>query len=169
MKIGLISDTHGMLDPRVYDYFRTCDEIWHAGDVGDLKIIDDLAASKPLRAVFGNIDDREIRTRLPEDLFFECGGLTVWMTHIGGSPPRYNKRVVPILNERNPDIFVCGHSHLLKVARDPSRNGMFYINPGAAGHHGFHHMRTVMRLEVASGEVSNLEVIELGKRGALPA
>lgn len=167
MKIGLISDTHGSLDPKVFDYFQHCDEIWHAGDIGELSIADKLEAFKPLRAVYGNIDDKDIQIRYPEDLFFECEGLHVWMTHIGGAPPRYNPRIKKILSARRPDIFVCGHSHILRVAKDPALEGMLYVNPGAAGNQGFHFMKTIVRFEILTGEVRDMEVIELGKRGLI--
>lgn len=167
MKIGLISDTHGSLDPKVFDYFQHCDEIWHAGDIGELSIADKLEAFKPLRAVYGNIDDKDIQIRYPEDLFFECEGLHVWMTHIGGAPPRYNPRIKKILAARRPDIFVCGHSHILRVAKDPALEGMLYVNPGAAGNQGFHFMKTIVRFEILTGEVRDMEVIELGKRGLI--
>lgn len=165
MKIGLISDTHGSLDAKIFDYFAQCDEVWHAGDIGDLAVIEKLEAFRPLRAVFGNIDDKEMQARFPEDLFFTCEGLDVWMTHIGGAPPRYNPRVKKILSSRRPDVFICGHSHILRVAKDPSMDGMLYINPGAAGNHGFHFMKTIVRFDVSDGEVKNMEVIELGRRG----
>ncbi len=167
MKIGLISDTHGVLQPAVFEHFKNCDEVWHAGDIGDVSIVSSLEDFKPLRAVYGNIDGKEIQLRFPEDLFFECEGLSIWMTHIGGSPPRYNPRVNKILPVRKPDIFICGHSHILRVAKDPARNGMLYINPGAAGNHGFHHMRTIIRFEITDGKTRELEVIELGKRGVI--
>lgn len=165
MKIGLISDTHGYLDPAVGEYFKDCDEIWHGGDIGNVKVADALEAFKPLRAVYGNIDDKDIQLRYPEDLFFEFEKLSVWMTHIGGAPPHYNKRIKKMLKERVPDIFICGHSHILRVAKDPAYGGMLYLNPGAAGQQGFHHMRTLLRFDVSAGHVSNMEVIELGKRG----
>jgi len=167
MKIGLISDTHGFLDPNVFEHFRDCDEVWHAGDIGDRKVADQLEAFKPLRAVYGNIDDKDIQVRFHEDLFFDCEELTVWMTHIGGAPPRYNPRVKKMLAERIPDIFVCGHSHVLRVGKDPAYKGMLYLNPGAAGNQGFHHMKTLLRFEVSRGEVKNMEVIELGRRGLI--
>lgn len=167
MKIGLLSDTHGFFDPRIMDHFHKCDEIWHAGDIGDLLVVKSLEDLKPLRAVYGNIDDKDIQVRFPEDLFFECEGLSVWMTHIGGAPPRYNPRVRKMLATRVPDIFICGHSHILRVAKDPAYDGMLYLNPGAAGQQGFHHMRTMLRFDVAGGKVSNMEVIELGRRGLL--
>lgn len=167
MKIGLISDTHGFLDLTVFDHFRDCDELWHAGDIGDMQVVKALEEFKPLRAVYGNIDDKNIQARFPEDLFFDCEGLSVWITHIGGTPPRYNPRVRKRLASTVPDIFICGHSHILRVAKDASHNGMLYINPGAAGNQGFHHMKTLLRFEIKRNEVKGMEVVELGKRGNL--
>jgi putative phosphoesterase len=167
MKIGLISDTHGWLDPNVIAHFAQCDEVWHAGDIGELDVARELEKHKPLRAVHGNIDDREIRIRYPEDLVFDCEGMRIWITHIGGTPPRYNPRVKKLLTVHKPAIFICGHSHILCIGRDPSLNEMLYVNPGAAGNHGFHHMRTIVRFDISSGGVSDVEVIELGKRGQL--
>lgn len=165
MKIGLLSDTHGFLDPKIFEHFRDCDEVWHGGDFGDVGVAEKLASFRPLRAVYGNIDDKDIQLRFPEDLFFKCEGLSVWITHIGGSPPRYNPRVKKILNTKLPDIFICGHSHILRIAKDPACGGMLYINPGAAGNQGFHHMKTLVRFEISGTEVRNMEVIELGRRG----
>jgi putative phosphoesterase len=167
MKIGLLSDTHSYLDPKVLTYFKNCDEIWHAGDIGDRIVADELEKIKPVRAVYGNIDDREIQTRYPEDIWFSCEGLTIWLTHIGGAPPNYNPRIKKVLKERVPDIFICGHSHILRVKKDANYNNMLYINPGAAGNQGFHQMKTIMRFEIVGKEIKNLEVIELGKRGAI--
>ncbi len=167
MKIGLISDTHGFLDPGVSAHFQDCDEVWHAGDIGNTSVITQLENTKPLRAVYGNVDGQDIRIRFPEDLVFECEGLRVWMTHIGGAPPRYNPRVNKLFAVHRPDIFICGHSHILRIAKDPARGGMLYINPGAAGNHGFHHMKTVVRFEIVAAGVRNMEVIELGRRGAI--
>lgn len=167
MKIGLLSDTHGYLDTRIKDYFKDCDEVWHGGDIGDMKLAATLELFKPFRAVHGNIDDKDIQLRYPEDLFFECEGLSVWITHIGGAPPKYNPRIKKMLKSSVPNIFVCGHSHILRVAKDPAYGGMLYLNPGAAGQQGFHHIRTLLRFDIAAGQVSNMEVIELGKRGVI--
>jgi putative phosphoesterase len=167
MKIGLISDTHGFLDPRVMTYFKDCDEVWHAGDIGDAAVADALENFKPLRAVYGNIDDKVLQVRFPEDLHFTCEGLSVIITHIGGTPPRYTPRVKKILKETMPHIFICGHSHILRVKRDPDHNNVLYLNPGAAGNQGFHHMKTLLRFEITGKEIGNMEVIELGKRGAI--
>ena len=167
MKIGLISDTHSYLDPKVFDYFNDCDEIWHAGDIGDSNLITQLKNFKPIRAVFGNIDSKEIQHTFPEDLWFTLEGITIWMTHIGGAPPNYNPRIKKILKEKTPNIFICGHSHILRIKRDPNFNNMLYVNPGAAGNHGFHHIKTIVRFEIENGKIENMEVIELGKRGAI--
>ena len=166
MKIGLISDTHSYLDPKVFTYFKACDEVWHAGDIGDAAVANELEKFKPLRAVFGNIDDKAMQARSPEDLWFTCEGLTFWVTHIGGAPPNYNPRIKKLLKEKTPDVFICGHSHILRVKKDPAYN-MIYINPGAAGNHGFHSIKTLIRFEINTKIISKLEVIELGKRGAL--
>lgn len=167
MKIGLLSDTHGFLDPKIPHHFRECDEVWHAGDIGDLKLAERLQSFKPLRAVFGNIDDKDIQVKFPEDLFFKCEDLSIWITHIGGVPPRYKPRIKQILKSQIPDIFICGHSHMLRIAKDPDHRGMLYINPGAAGNQGFHHTKTLVRFEISGKEIKNLEVIELGKRGEI--
>jgi putative phosphoesterase len=167
MKIGLLSDTHGYLDKKVFEYFRACDEVWHAGDIGTSSVADELEAFKPLRAVFGNVDDKALQLRFPEDLYFNCEELSVWITHIGGAPPNYNPRIKKLLQKRLPDIFICGHSHILRIKKDPAFHDMLYLNPGAAGNHGFHHMKTLVRFEVRGKEIKNMEVIELGKRGSL--
>lgn len=163
-RIGLMSDTHGFLDKKVFKYFESCDEIWHAGDIGSIDLADSIEDFKPFRAVFGNIDDAKIRQRYPLDLRFECEGLDVWMTHIGGYPNRYSKRVREEMLVNSPQLFISGHSHILKVMPD-SKFDLLHINPGACGNHGFHQMKTIVRFTVAAGEVSDLEVIELGKRG----
>jgi len=167
MKIGLISDTHSYLDPGVFDHFKMVDEIWHAGDIGEQAVIRDLQKFRPVRAVFGNIDDKTIQSEFPEDLWFDCEGFKIWMTHIGGAPPNYNPRVKKILKEKVPEIFICGHSHILRVKKDPNYNNLLYINPGAAGNHGFHLMKTLIRFDLIKKEIKKMEVIELGKRGAI--
>lgn len=167
MKIGLLSDTHGYLDPKIFDHFSDRDEVWHAGDIGDMKVAERLEAFKPLRAVYGNIDDKGVQTRFPEDLFFTCEDLAVWITHIGGAPPRYNPRIKKMLKAKTPDMFICGHSHILRIAKDSSHGGMLYINPGAAGNHGFHHTKTLVRFEISRKEIKNMEVVEIGRRGEL--
>ena len=167
MRIGLISDTHSYLDPSVFDHFKNVNEVWHAGDIGDRTVADELEKFKPLRAVFGNIDDKSMQARFEEDLWFDCEGLNIWMTHIGGAPPNYNPRVKKILKDKTPDIFICGHSHILRVKKDLNYKNMLYVNPGAAGNHGFHIMKTLIRFEISNKEVRNMEVIELGKRGVI--
>jgi putative phosphoesterase len=166
-KIGLISDTHGFLDPKVKKYFEECDEIWHAGDFGTLEVSDELEAWKPLRGVYGNVDGKEIRIVHPLHNRFEVEGMKVWMTHIGGYPGHYNASLRKELKESPPDIFICGHSHILKVMTDPLLNGMLCLNPGAAGNHGFHKIKTILRFEISAGKVHNMQAIELGMRGAI--
>lgn len=166
VKIGLLSDTHSYLDNSIFKYFKNCDEIWHAGDIGDPDVLDQLESFKPTRAVFGNIDNQEIRKRCPEKLVFTIEGLKVYMIHIGGTPPNYAKGVKSELLAQQPGLFICGHSHILKVIADPTLNDMLYMNPGAAGKHGFHHIKTMLRFDIDAGFPKNLEVIELGKRGA---
>ena len=165
-RIGLISDTHSHLPEQVFDLFEECDEIWHAGDIGDAAVADQLEAFRPLRAVYGNIDDAALRRRFPEDLRFELEGVTVFMTHIGGYPGRYNRRVRELLRQEPPKLYICGHSHILKVMPD-ERLGLLHINPGAAGNHGFHKVKTIVRFSLQAGSITDLQVVELGKRGAL--
>jgi putative phosphoesterase len=162
--IGVISDTHSFLDPTIAEHFKSCDEIWHAGDIGDVAVISGLEKIAPVKGVYGNIDDQGMQARFPEDLFMTCEGLSVLISHIGGRPPNYNPRVKKVFKENTPDIFICGHSHILQVKRDDARN-MLYINPGAAGQQGFHSMRTILRMEIGDGKIKKMEVIELGKRG----
>lgn len=168
MKIGLLADTHGYLDEAIFKYLEDCDEVWHAGDLGNLTVYERLAGFKPLQAVYGNIDGKAVRLVCPEDLWLTREGLTIWMTHIGGYPPRYNPRVMHILSERPAQLFVCGHSHILKVMRDPARQNMLCLNPGAAGKQGFHRMRTLLKFELHQQQVFNMQAVELGKRAALP-
>ena len=163
-KIGLISDTHSFLDERVFHYFEECDEIWHAGDFGELKVSTALSEFKPLRGVYGNIDGRDIRVRHPEHEKFEIDGLKVWMTHIGGYPGNYSYQLRKQIADEKPDLFISGHSHILKVMKDPKISNLLHINPGAAGKYGFHHIRTIVRFDIEAGKILNLQVIELGKR-----
>jgi len=167
MKIGLLSDTHSYLDPKIFEHFKNCDEVWHAGDIGEQSLAIELESFKPLKAVFGNIDDKSLQVKYPEDLFMEYEGINFWMTHIGGAPPNYNPRIKKKLKEKIPDVFICGHSHILRIKRDPAFNNMLYLNPGAAGNHGFHIIKTIVRFDILNKEIKNMEVIELGKRGAL--
>lgn len=161
--ISLLSDTHGHMDERVLHHVKGSDEIWHAGDIGDLAVTDALGKIAPCRAVFGNIDGQEIRQEWPEHLHFETGGATVWMTHIGGRPPKYAKGILPELTQRRPTLFVCGHSHILLVKK-VERWGGLHLNPGAAGISGFHKVRTMLRFEIHEGTVSNMRVIEWPRR-----
>lgn len=163
-KIGLISDTHGMLDERVFEHFASCDQIWHCGDWGSLQVVDKLQAFKPLRGVWGNIDGHEIRTIFPKHNRFVCEGVKVWLTHIGGYPGNYDSEVKPDIFNNSPDLFVCGHSHILKVLYDKKINCL-HINPGAAGKYGFHQVQTLIRFEIDGDKIQNLEVIELKRRG----
>ncbi|MBA5793222.1 metallophosphoesterase family protein [Flavobacterium sp. xlx-214] len=163
-KILLLSDTHSYIDDRIVHYAEQADEVWHAGDIGDLKVTDTLKKIKPLQAVYGNIDDAKARTEFPLNNIFNCEGMKIWMTHIGGYPGKYSTRIKEGFLEFKPDIFICGHSHILKVQFDKQYNCLT-MNPGAAGTHGFHQMRTMLRFEINQGKIQNLEVIELGKRG----
>jgi putative phosphoesterase len=167
MKIGLLSDTHSHLEESIFNYFEKVDEIWHAGDIGNVELAEKLEAFKPFRAVYGNIDGQKLRTKYPEDLIFTMEGVSVWMTHIGGYPPRYSKRTRTKIMELNPRLFICGHSHILKIMPDPKRPGSICINPGAAGKQGFHKDKTVVRFELKKGRLENLEVIKLGKRAKI--
>ncbi len=162
VKIGLISDTHGFLGDRVFEHFKDCDEIWHAGDFGTIEVADKLAAFKPLRGVYGNIDGKEIRQTFPENLRFTIEGMDVWITHIGGYPDKYSPAVKKEIYLNPPQLFICGHSHILKVIFDKKINCL-HLNPGAAGKQGWHKMRTLMRFTIDEGKVKDLEVIELKK------
>jgi putative phosphoesterase len=166
-QIGLISDTHGFLDEQVFEHFKDCDEIWHAGDIGSLEIIQKLENFKPTRFVYGNIDSKEIQWQVPENQHFTIEGLDIWMTHIGGSPPNYNPLVRKQLKEKTPHIFVCGHSHILRIMRDETRKNMIFLNSGAAGNEGFHKIKTLLRFTLDNQKLLNVEVIELGKRGKI--
>lgn len=163
MKIGLISDTHGYLDDQILRHVSTCDEIWHAGDFGTLAVSDSLTSIKPLRGVYGNIDDQAIRSIHPKNLRFICAGLDVLMTHIGGYPGKYHPDVRTEIKANPLKLFICGHSHILKIMPDKS-NGLLHINPGAAGKHGFHKVRTMVTFIIQEGKIQDLKVIELGKR-----
>ncbi|MEM7174172.1 MAG: metallophosphoesterase family protein [Bacteroidota bacterium] len=162
MKIGIISDTHGYLDEVVFHYFAKCDEVWHAGDIGSVEIGKRLAAFKPLKAVYGNIDDHDVRMHYPLDQHFTCAGLHIWLTHIAGKPNAYSPRVQKIFQEKKPDVLVCGHTHILRVIRDAKYHPLLYLNPGAAGKYGIHTIRTLLRFEIKNQKLCNMEVIELG-------
>lgn len=168
VKIGLVSDTHGFLDERIFEHFKDCHEIWHAGDFGGMDVAQSLAAGSglTLRGVYGNIDGPEIRNSYPEKLVWRCEEVTVYMTHIGGYPGRYAPGVKNELIRTGAKLFICGHSHILKVIYDDKINCL-HMNPGAAGNSGWHTVRTIMRFAVDGKEIKNCEVIELGKRGTL--
>ncbi len=162
-KILLLSDTHSHIDDVILKYVALADEVWHAGDIGSLAVTDAIKALKPLRAVFGNIDDDKARMSFPLNNRFWCEGVDVWMTHIGGYPGKYGLNVRVELEKNAPKLFICGHSHILKVMFDKKYN-MLFMNPGAAGKSGFHQIRTMLRFEIEGDKVGNLEVIEIGKR-----
>jgi len=162
-KIGIISDTHGHLDNAVFKYFEACDEIWHAGDFGTLEVAEKLSAFKPLRGVYGNIDGHDIRSVYPEQLRFRCEEVDVFITHIGGYPGRYAPGIRAALLARPPKLFVCGHSHILRIMHDDKLNCL-YMNPGAAGNHGWHKVRTLIRFVIDGANMKQCEVIELGQR-----
>ena len=158
-KILLISDTHGYIDDRIIQYAKESDETWHAGDIGELKVVDELKKVTTLRAVHGNIDNSKIRAEYAENLRFKIEDMRIWITHIGGYPNKYNQRIRQEIYTDPPDIFICGHSHILKVINDNKLN-LLHINPGAIGKHGFHHVRTMIRFEIIKSKIQNLEVIE---------
>lgn len=162
VKIGLLSDTHGSLHPRVFDFFKDCDEIWHAGDVGSLQVIRQLENFKKLRGVYGNIDGSDIRSELPEFQVFNIEYVKVLITHIAGYPGKFNKTVLSEIKKHAPDIVVAGHSHILKVMYD-NRNKLLFINPGAAGNHGFHHKITWLRFQIDGKEFKEMEIMEIDR------
>lgn len=166
IRITLMSDNHSYLGQDVLNHILDSDEVWHAGDMGSMDSVAPLMEGKIFRGVYGNIDDRDIRTVFPCDLFFTTGGLKVYMTHIGGYPGKYNPRVYPILQKEKPDLFICGHSHICKVMHDKSLN-LLHMNPGAYGHHGFHVVRTLLKFNILDGQVKDLHVVELGMRGRI--
>jgi putative phosphoesterase len=162
-RIGLISDTHGYLDPAVFRHFESCDEIWHAGDFGSAELAQQLSAFKPFKGVYGNIDGNDISSIYPEQIVFNCEDVKVMMRHIGGAPPKYNPATRKELALHQPMLFICGHSHILKVMYD-EKISCLHMNPGAAGKQGWHKVRTVIRFAIDGKEMKNCEVIELGKR-----
>lgn len=162
-RIGLISDTHSYLDEKVFDHFSSCDEIWHAGDFGSMELAERLASFKPLKGVYGNIDDANLRLKFPEQLVFTCEDVKIMMRHIGGSPPKYNPDTRKELQLHRPLLFITGHSHILKIMYDDAMNCLF-MNPGAAGKQGWHKVRTLIRFTIEGAEMKDCEVIELGKR-----
>ncbi len=165
-RIGLLSDTHGYLDDRILNYLNDCDEVWHAGDVGDIEVVRELERLKPLKAVYGNIDGSALRLELSKDLKFTCEGVDVWITHIGGYPKHYPGDLLKELRMNPPKLFICGHSHILRVIFD-ERFKMLCINPGAAGIQGFHKVRTMVRFTVDRDKLKDMEAIELGQRAVI--
>ena len=159
-KILLLSDTHGFIDEKVLNYCREVDEVWHAGDIGDAEVTRKIQEVSFLRAVYGNIDDQTIRSEFPLDNKFSVEGVSVWMTHIGGYPYRYNPRVREQLEKKAPKLFICGHSHILKVQYD-KKLGLLHMNPGAIGNYGFHKVKTMLRFTLDNSEIKDLEVIEI--------
>lgn len=163
VRIALLSDTHHYLDPKLFKYIETCDQIWHAGDIGTLAVAKELAALKPLIAVYGNIDGIDVRKEYPKNQQFMCEKVNVFMTHIGGYPTRYNSEALTEIKRIRPQLFICGHSHILKVQFDKTYN-LLHMNPGAAGIHGFHSVKTLLRFTIGDDKIKDLEVIELGAR-----
>lgn len=163
-RIGVLSDTHAFFDPRFYELFSEVDQIWHAGDIGSEEVLDLMESFKPVKAVFGNIDGAALRRRIKQSQRFACEGFDVFMTHIGGYPGKYAPSVKHEIITNPPNLFICGHSHILKVINDPTLK-LLHINPGAAGIYGFHTIRTAVRFVLDKGVIKDLEVIELGSRG----
>jgi putative phosphoesterase len=163
-KILLLSDTHSHIDEKILKYVRLADEVWHAGDIGDLHVTDTLKSLKPLRGVYGNIDDDKARMEFPLHNRFRCEDVDVWITHIGGYPGKYNQEIREEINASPPKLFICGHSHILKVQFD-KKLGLLHMNPGACGIYGFHQVRTMLRFEIDGDKIQNLEIVELGNRG----
>jgi len=159
-KISLLSDTHSVLDERFIPHLKDSDEIWHAGDIGSLDIYDKLNEISKVKAVYGNIDNHQIRITLASEVFFKCEGLNIYMTHIGGYPGKYSKAVKEKIEKTKPDIFICGHSHILKVINDKINN-LLFINPGAAGNHGIHQVKTIVQFIINKKKISDLKIIEL--------
>ena len=159
-KISLLSDTHSVLDERFIPHLKDSDEIWHAGDIGSLVIYDKLNEISKVKAVYGNIDNHQIRITLASEVFFKCEGVNIYMTHIGGYPGKYSKAVKEKIEKTKPDIFICGHSHILKVMNDKINN-LLFINPGAAGNHGIHQVKTIVQFIINEKKISDLKIIEL--------
>ena len=167
MRIALISDTHSYLGQDVIEQIKDCDEIWHGGDIGNIETAEAIEAlGPPVKMVWGNIDGRDLRITYPKDLIWEVGGIKVFMTHIGGYPGRYYKSPLQIIEAEKPNLFICGHSHILKVMPDKKRN-LLHMNPGACGIKGFHKFRTILKFEINNAKIENLQAVELGLRGAL--
>ncbi len=166
-KILILSDTHGYLDEAILNHVQQVDEVWHAGDFGNLQVSQTLSKLKPLRGVYGNVDGMAIRQQHPLHEQFESEGLKIWITHIGGYPGHYSPDVKKEIYHIKPNLFISGHSHILKIMPDPQIPGLLHINPGAAGTHGFHHVRTMVRITINQTKIEAVEVIELGTRSSL--
>ena len=162
-KIGLLSDTHGFIDEKLKNFFKDCDEIWHAGDAGNYEILEELAQTASVRAVYGNIDGQDIRKKFPKHNRFKCEDTNIWITHIGGYPGKYDKNVKPEIYRNPPDIFISGHSHILKVIYDKQINCL-HINPGAYGNSGMHKVKTAVRFQIAGKDIKELEILEIQRK-----
>lgn len=162
-RIGLISDTHNYLDETIFEHFKDCDEVWHAGDFGTIELADKIGEKKPLKGVYGNIDGQDIRKTFPEQLVFMCEDIKVMIRHIGGYPPKYNPETKKEILIHKPQLFVSGHSHILRIMYDDNLKCL-HMNPGAAGKQGWHKVRTIIRFAIDGKEMKNAEVIELGNR-----
>jgi len=162
-RILLLSDTHGHMDEGILKYVNQADEVWHAGDIGSLEVTDAIAKLKPVKAVYGNIDDDVIRREFPLHNRFLCEGVDVWITHIGGYPRRYDRRIKEEIHKHPPKLFICGHSHILKVIPDKKLH-LLHMNPGAVGKHGFHKVRTMLRFKIDGKNIKDLEVIEFKRK-----
>ena len=162
-KILLLSDTHSFIDDKILKYCRQADEVWHAGDIGNIEVTNQIEKSSKLRAVYGNIDDKLIRTEFPLDNIFTIENVKVWITHIGGYPYRYDYRIKEEIRKNPPNLFISGHSHILKVQFDKKLN-LLHLNPGAVGNYGIHKVKTMLRFEIEEKEIKNLEIIEIEKR-----
>ncbi len=159
-KISLLSDTHSILDERFIPHLKNSDEIWHAGDIGSLDVYDKLTKLSDVKAVYGNIDNHKIRIGLNSELFFKCEGVNIYMTHIGGYPGKYSKGIKEKIEKTNPNIFICGHSHILKIMND-KKNKLLFLNPGAAGNHGVHNVKTIIKFDIDDNKIRNLKIIQL--------
>lgn len=163
MKIGVISDTHGSLEAKFLDFFKDCDQIWHAGDIGDWELVEKLKTIAEVKAVFGNIDGRSVRAQIPEYQIFIAGGKRILMIHIGGYPGKYQPKLRALIHQYHPDIYVCGHSHILKVIYDHQYQ-LLHINPGAAGNNGFHKIKTAIRFDIQNDTIENLQILEVDRK-----
>ena len=158
--IVLLSDTHHTLDERFFPHFDKADEIWHAGDIGSLSVTDTLKKFAPIRVVYGNIDDNTIQTEFKANLYFNCEKVNVMITHIGGYPGRYDKKILPLIEQANPDLFICGHSHILKVIYD-KKHKLLHMNPGAIGNFGIHTVKTILCFSIDGKKIKDLRVVEV--------